>query len=127
MRGFLIWLLIIFAESVSGTLRRLVLEPAIGDFPARRVGFFIGMLLIFLITLLFTGWIKAPSIAGLFRVGLIWMLLTAGFEFGLGWILGYSRERIFEDYDVSLGGLMGFGLLFMLIVPALAAGLRRVI
>jgi len=28
---------------------------------------------------------------------------------------------------VSLGGLMGFGLLFMLIVPALAAGLRRVI
>ena len=125
VRGFLVWLLIVFTESVNGTLRRLLLEPAIGDFPARRVGFFIGMLLILLITLLFVRWIDAPSVKGLFWVGLMWMLLTACFEVGLGWILGYSRERIFEDYDVSRGGLMGFGLLFLAVVPALAARVRH--
>jgi hypothetical protein len=125
VRGFLIWLLIVFAESVSGTLRRLLLEPAVGDFPARRIGFFIGMVLIFLIALLFVKWIKAPSITGLFRIGLMWMLMTACFEIGLGWILGYSRERIFEDYDVRSGGIMAFGLLFMVFAPTLAAKLRR--
>jgi len=29
-----------------------------------------------------------------------------------------------EDYDISRGGLMGFGLLFMIFAPWLAAKLR---
>lgn len=125
LRGFAIWLLIIFAESVHGTLRQLFLAPLVGDFPARRIAFFVGMLLIFAIAYLFIRWIDAPNLKSLWVVGLMWMILTACFEFGLGYfVLNYSWERMFEDYDLSRGGLMGFGLGFMAFAPYLAWKLR---
>ncbi len=125
-RAFSVWLLIIFAESVHGTLRQLLLAPLVGDFPARRIAFFIGMLLIFAIAYLFIRWIDAPTVKSLFVVGLMWMILTACFEFGLGiFVMNYSWARMFEDYDISRGGLMGFGLLFMMLAPYLASRLRE--
>ncbi len=125
VRSFIVWLLIILAESIHGTLRQLFLAPLIGDFPARRIAFWVGMLLIFLIAYLSIRWINAPSVKSLFAIGMMWMFLTAGFEFGLGYfVLNYSWERMLEDYDFSRGGLMGLGLLFMVLVPYLATVLR---
>lgn len=122
VRGLTIWLVIIFAESIHGTLRQLFLAPLIGDFPARRIAFFVGLLLIFGITYLFIRWINAVSVKALLAVGIMWMILTAMFEFGLGiFVMNLSWERMFEDYDISRGGLMGLGLLFMLFAPYLAA------
>lgn len=127
VRAFAIWLLIIFAESIHGTLRQLFLVPVVGDFTARRIAFFSAMLLIFLITYFFIRRIRAETTVSLFTVGLLWAILTLLFEFGLGFfVLGYSRERMFEDYDVSRGGLMGFGLVFMVFAPYLAARLRGI-
>lgn len=123
-RAFIVWLIIIFAESVHGTLRQIFLAPLIGDFPARRIAFFIGMLLIFLIAYLFIRWIDAPTRKSLFIVGTMWAILTLLFEFSLGFfVLGYSNERMLEDYNLARGGLMGFGLLFMIFAPYLAAKL----
>ena len=124
-RAFAVLLVIIFAESVHGTLRQLFLASLIGDFIARRIAFFVAILLIFLITYFFIRWIDAPNVKSLFAVGLMWMILMTLFEFGLGlFMMNYSWERMFEDYDVSRGGLMGFGLLFMIFAPWLAAKLR---
>ena len=125
VRALAVWLLIVFAESVHGTLRQLFLAPLIGDFAARRIAFFVALLLIFLIAYFFIRWISAPNVQSLFAVGLMWMILMTLFEFGLGlFVMNYSWERMFEDYDVSRGGLMGFGLLFMIFAPWLAVKLR---
>jgi peptidoglycan/LPS O-acetylase OafA/YrhL len=124
-RAFAVWLIIIFAESIHGTIRQLFLAPLVGDFPARRIAVFTGMILIFLITYFFILWINAPSVKSLFAVGLMWVVLTVVFEFGLGiFVFGYSSERIFDDYDLTRGGLMGFGLLFMLLAPLFASKFR---
>lgn len=126
IRALSVWLIIIFCESVHGTLRQVLLAPRVGDFRARQISFFTGMLLIFGITCLFIRWIRAESTQRLLIVGLLWLTLTVLFEFGLGLlILGYSWNRMFEDYDLSRGGLMGFGLLFMLFAPLMAARLRN--
>jgi hypothetical protein len=126
VRAFTVLLVIIFAESVHGTLRQLFLAPLIGDFMARRISFFIAVLLIFLITYFFIRWISAPNVRSLFVVGLMWMILMTLFEFGLGhFVMNYSWEQMLVDYDVSRGGLMGFGLIFMLFAPWLATKLRR--
>jgi Na+/glutamate symporter len=126
IRALAIWLLIVFAESVHGTLRQLFLAPLVGDFPARRISFFIAVLLIFLITYFSIRWIDAPTVKSLFGIGLMWMILMTLFEFGLGhFIMKYSWEKMLEDYDLSRGGLMGFGLVFMFFAPWLAAKLRR--
>lgn len=124
-RGLFAWLVIMFAESVHGTMRQLFLAPAVGDFTARRISFFTGMLLILLVTYLLIRWIEAPSAKSVLLVGAMWAVLTVAFEVVIGFLaLGYSRERVFEDYDISRGGLMGFGIIFMLFAPYLAARLR---
>ena len=124
-RGLMIWLLIIFAESVHGTLRQIFLAPLVGDFTARRIAFFVGLVLIFAIAYFSVAWIRAANPKQLFAVGLMWAILTLLLEFSLGFlILGYPRERVFEDYDFTRGGLMGFGIVFMFFAPVLAAKLR---
>jgi hypothetical protein len=124
-RALLVWLVIIVAESVHGTLRTLYLAPAIGDFPARRVGVFIGTAIIFAIALAFTPWIGAETRRQLFGIGALWVALTVAFEVWLGRaVLHFEWGRILGDYDLSRGGLMGFGLLAMFFIPLLAARIR---
>lgn len=81
--------------------------------------------LIFAVAYFFIRWITARTTLQLLGVGLLWVVLTVLFEIGLGrFVLGLPWERITEDYDVTRGGFMGLGLLFMAASPRLAAWLR---
>lgn len=124
IRATTVWLLLMAVESIHGALRQIFLAPLIGDFPARRVAVFSGMLLIFLITLATVRWMIARGDKGLLAVGAWWVALTVAFECVLGRaVFGYDWRRLLEDYDVSRGGLMGIGLLAMLFMPRIAATL----
>ncbi len=127
LRTVLVWLLIIAVETIHGILRTLLLAPLVGDFAARQIAVFTGSLIIFIIAWLTVRWIRAESKGKLLLVGLIWGVLTVLFEVALGrWVLDLPWERIFEDYDVTRGGLLGLGLLFMALSPLLASKLRKV-
>ncbi len=123
-KAFAAWLFIIAAESVHGTIRQLFIAPVVGDKPARQVGVLIGSAIIFVIAWACIRWIGAKTFGEQLRVGLLWVVLIVIFEFGLGAALGYAPERILSDYNPAEGGFMGFGLLFMLFAPALAARVR---
>jgi len=78
------------------------------------------------VAFLFIRWIRAGTNRRLLGVGLLWVVLTVLFEAGLGWlVLGLSWDRIIEDYDITRGGVLGLGLLFMAIAPLLAAKIRK--
>ena len=129
LRAFAVWLLIIGVETVHGILRTLLLVPLMGDFPARQVAVFTGSLLIFGVAYLFIRWIKAGTTLRLVAVGLMWVVLTVLFEIGLGrLVLDLPWERLTEDYDITRGGFLGIGLLFLAATPLLAAssGIRTV-
>ena len=123
-RAIAIWLLIVAVESVHGAIRQLFIAPATGDLPARQFGVFTGSALILLISWLTARWLNAANLKAQLSVGLLWVVLIVLFEFGLGAALGYTRERMLSDYNVTQGGFMGFGLLFLLFAPVLAARLR---
>jgi hypothetical protein len=128
LRALVVWLVIIAVETVHGILRTLLLVPMMGDFPARQISVFTCSLLIFGVTLLFINWIAARTTLQLLMVGTIWVLLTILFEITLGrLVLDLSWDRITEDYDITSGGFLGFGLLFMAVSPLLAATFRRTI
>ena len=125
LRGLAVWLVIVAVESAHGTLRELLLAPLVGDFRARQLSVLTGSLLILGVAYLFARWMEAGSAARLLAVGAFWLSLTLLFEIGLGlFVLGYSRERVSSDYDLSRGGLMPFGLLFLALAPLVAARLR---
>jgi hypothetical protein len=128
LRALVVWLVIIAVETVHGILRTLLLVPMMGDFPARQISVFTCSLLIFGVTLLFINWIAARTTLQLLMVGTIWVLLTILFEITLGrLVLDLSWDRITEDYDITSGGFLGFGLLFMAVSPLLATRFRRTI
>ncbi len=125
VRAILVWIVIILAESVNGSFREIVLVPSFGERFAKQIGFFVGVSIIFSVTYGFIRWINTPNTRSLFAIGFLWMVMTVVFEFGLGKMLGYPTERMMQDYDLSRGGLMGFGLVLLLIVPWLAARVKR--
>lgn len=126
LRAFAVWLIIIAVETGHGVLRALLLVPIVGDFSARQLSVFTGSLLIFIVTLLLIKWIDAKSTLQLIIVGALWVILTILFEVMLGrLVLDLSWDRITEDYDITRGGLLGFGLMFMLVSPLLSKVLTR--
>jgi hypothetical protein len=119
-RALAVWLVITFAESLHGAVRRLLLEPQLGDLPARQLSVATGSLLVFLIAWLFRRWMRLGSARQCLAVGLLWVALTLGFDIGLGLALGLGWERIASDYNLAQGGLMPLGLSAMAITPLLA-------
>ncbi len=127
LRAFAVWLIIVVVETIHGTLRTLFLAPYVGDLRARQMNVFTGSLLIFGIALLFIRWIGAASGVSLLAIGLFWLVLTLLFEITLGrLIFRLSWERIFADYDISRGGLLLFGMLFVTVTPLVAARIRHI-
>lgn len=122
LRALAVWAVLIVAESIHGTVRELWLKPALGDWRARQVCVFTGTVIILGIAYRFSHWIQADTPRARWLVGLMWVALTIAFEVVLGrLVLGYPWERLFEDYDITRGGLLAFGMLVLLLSPHLAA------
>jgi hypothetical protein len=126
LRSFIVWVVIMLAEVLHGTLRVLLLQPLTGDFRARQVSVFTGSLMILGIVILFIRWIAAKTVWQLIGVGVLWLALTILFEvlFGL-FVIGDTWERLASDYNLLEGGLMPLGLLFFALSPLVATKLRR--
>ncbi len=118
------WFLLVVMESIHGTIRQLFVAPRIGDLEARQWGVLIGSGIVFAVAYVTVDWIGARTRRQQLGLGALWVAMIVVFEVALGRSLGYSWDRIVEDYDLTRGGFMGFGLLFLLLSPALAAGLR---
>lgn len=125
-RAIAVWLAIMAAESIHGTLRELLLKPWIGDMRARQLSFFTGLAIIFFLTFLLIGWIGATVRRDLILIGLLWAILTFCFEMGIGILaIGMTLEQTLADYDLLQGRLMALGLMAMALIPLAAFKLRR--
>jgi hypothetical protein len=125
VKSLVVWCLFIVAESLNGTIRNLWLTPTLGDRPAHVISFATGSILILTIATLCIRWVKARSVTQLFSIGLLWLILTLGFEVGLGRFgLGYSWAQITADYNLAQGGLMPIGLVIVTFAPLIATQLH---
>lgn len=121
-RALAVWVLIIVLESANGIVRRLI---AGDDLAARQVGAVIGSAIVLAVALLTIRRIHPGTAANALAVGLLWVVLTVGFDLTLGSLAGLSWERIAADFDVRQGGAMPVGLAVMLFAPLLALSLRH--
>ena len=121
----MVWMLIILAETLHGTLREIFIAPVLGGLRARQLGVLIGSALILLIAWATARWLRAITRQAQLVVGVYWAVLTVTFEILLGRAIGLGWSRIFEDYDPTRGGFMALGIVFMVFAPLLAAKLRR--
>jgi hypothetical protein len=122
-----IWLTLITVESIHGVMRRIFLEPQLGDLRARQVSVFTGAALIALVFWFTLGWLRPQSVSRWWTLGLLWLALTLAFEIGLGRATGMSWDRIASDFDPRRGGLLAFGMLIIVVAPRLLAQRRGLI
>ena len=125
LRAFVVWLVIIFGESVNGTFRELWLKPEIGGQPARFVSFVVALVLIYTITFPSIRWIGVTGTGHLLAIGIEWVVLTFVFEATVARLaLDVNWDNFRREYDPTAGGLMPFGLLMMAFAPVIAEKLR---
>ncbi len=128
LRSIAIWIIFIIIESLNGMIRTLWLVPSMGDLQAHQISFVTGSLLILIIATIFVRWLNISNFSQLIGVGVLWMLLTVVFEFGLGrFVFRYSLAQIAADYNLSQGRLMSIGLLLLVIAPLIATKLRDIL
>lgn len=119
--GVALWFLVIAGESMNGSLRELVLEPRLGAAIAGRIGFATATLLALGIAWFFARWMQATGLRAQLQVGLLWAVLTLAFDAVVARATHLSLDAFLGDYDPSRGGLMAFGLLVLLVAPAIGA------
>ena len=128
LKSMAVWIMLMAAESIHGTVRVLFLVPRIGELSAKQISFFTGLALILFITYLLIPWIGAKTTRTLVIIGVIWAVLTFIFEIGLGRVVfNYSWDKVLTDYDLLQGGLMSIGLFILAAAPWIMAKLRRIV
>lgn len=123
-RGLAVWLIIIVAETVHGILRGLFLTPRVGEVMASRIGWPVGMVIVYAIAILLAPWADLRAARSLLTLGAVWALLTLVFEVGIGLLRGYDWPRIAAEMNPLSGGLMLYTLVAMFLAPLIAARLR---
>jgi hypothetical protein len=88
---------------------------------------FTGSIIILAIALAFVRWIGATRTADLLAGGVLWLALTLAFEILFGrFVVGASCERLAADYNLLEYGMLPFGMLVLLLLPLIAAKMRKV-
>jgi hypothetical protein len=121
LRAVGIWLTVVAVESLHGAMRRIVLQPHLGDLPARQVSVLTGAVLIIIVF-----WFTLKSLGPQpgrrwWELGLLWLMLTLAFEIALGRSAGMSWDRIASDFDPRRGGFLGLGMTVILVAPRVLA------
>jgi len=123
-RALAVWALIAAAETVHGVLRGLLVVPMLGETTAQRLGFVVGSVIVLGIAWATSPWLDAGTRSRQALAGVLWAGLMAGFEVLVGQARGFDAARMAAEFDPSRGGLMGFGLLLVLLAPAVGARLH---
>lgn len=98
------WLGLLLLAMLNGTVRATVLAPRWGEETARRIA---TLVLLVALTAYVSWWNRRhpiPSDHQAWMVGLAWVVMTVGFEFGFGRVVaGLSWSAMVADYDVTAG------------------------
>lgn len=121
LKAIAIWCVILLFAVLNGGLREALLLPAFGV-PLAQI---LSGLLLALITLALS-FVLVPRIGPLrraqaMRIGLLWLVLTLGFEFGFGfWVQGHSWSELLAAYTFKDGNLWPLVLVVIFVAPSLA-------
>ena len=127
-RSFAVWLIIIAAETINGAMREIFVVPVVGIHLAKQISFASAIVLITVITLYFIQSIGATELRGLLVVGLLWAVLTFAFEVILSMgVAGLNWAKIIADFNPLSGGLMSYGLAYLLVIPVITFSILAVV
>ena len=126
IRALIVWLGILVLAFANGALREAILRPLVGELPGRAISS-VSLAAAILVTTWFTiGWIRPVSTADAWTIGLVWLVLTLGFEFLAGhFIFGDPWRQLWAEYNVFRGRLWSLVPLMTMLAPVITSGSHR--
>jgi hypothetical protein len=126
LKTIALWLLLAVLATVNGILRETALIPASGTPAGLMLSGFTLSVAILLVSWLALPWYGLLSPSQYWRIGLVWLLMTILFEFGLGYLIARkSWAELLDAYDIATGNLWLVVLATTLVAPRLSARLRK--
>jgi succinate dehydrogenase/fumarate reductase cytochrome b subunit len=120
----LLWFPLIGIGIFNGVLREATYGKRMSELRAHQLSSLIGTVLFYVAFHLILRSFPTASTAHAALVGLIWLLMTAAFEFCFGrWVAKHSWRRLLRDYDLAAGRLWGLVLLSIFLAPLVFHGL----
>jgi hypothetical protein len=118
-RAIITWILFIPIVFANATIRELFYKRFIGELAAHQISTIIAIVAFVLLAffVLHHSLYNTSNIK-LLLIGLMWVSMTAAFEFALGrFVDGASWDKLLYDYNLSEGRIWTLLLLAILITP----------
>ena len=111
---FLLWFPMLVLAVVNGGAREMLYKASLGELRAHQLST-LTLFILFSIYIWRVTHIWPPESSGQsLLIGLLWLILTLGFEFGSGRAAGHSWRAMLQAYNVRAGRVWVF-------IPMLAA------
>lgn len=119
IKYFLLWLPMILIAVLNGTARDLGYKKYLGELLARQLSTIV-LIIVFGIYIGFVLQKYPPANLGQsVKIGILWLVLTLLFEFGLGLAGGKSWAELLSDYNILQGKLWVLVPLWVAVAPYL--------
>lgn len=127
-RGLAVWLAMLVLAVANGTFRAAVLIPRFGEAAGHVLSTVMLCILIAGLTWAAIGWLAPPTPGSAVGLGVLWVILTVGFDFGFGRLAAHkSWQELRADYNVLRGRIWILVLLTTGAAPYLTARLRHLL
>ncbi len=118
--GLLAWFLFMITGVVNGVFRVAGLQLAMSQYGAHLASTLLLCLALLIEMSLFLELVGERGQGSLIALGVMWALLTLGFEFGFGRLMGQSWATLMQNYDVLHGRIWPLVPLVLVLTPVLA-------
>jgi hypothetical protein len=99
-----VWVVMAVVAVINGGIRETVLIPRVGEYAGHVVSTALLVAAILLVSAAYFSWTPVDYARGeLVLVGLLWTVLTVGFEFLVGYVEGTPVSVTLGQYDVLAG------------------------
>lgn len=124
-KAFLFWFVLMVLAILNGTVRIKLIIPFTGLTGGLAISTVMLCALILLATWLGIRWMGPSTAAQAWGIGVFWLALTLGFEFGAGhYLFKKPWSELLLDYDLSRGRIWVLVPIITLMAPWLMAKVR---
>ena len=118
IRYILAWVPMVFIAILNGAVREFTYGKRLCELRAHQLSTITALLFFGIYIGALTQFWRIETAEEAFTIGLIWLVLTVGFEFLFGhYVAGHSWGRLFQDYNILAGRVWILVLLWITIAP----------
>jgi hypothetical protein len=113
------WIPLVLIAIINGTIRQIFFLEPLGELHAHQLSTATGIILFGLYIYWLIRFWKPESMKETIKIGLLWVMLTIIFEFGMGRIiLGRDWSALFHDYNIIEGRVWILVLIWVAAAPS---------